>query len=59
MSDDVYQEVAPSDMTGLDDIYARKSGLKRSPSPRILQGMTSQMTVFICQFLVIHNGHSQ
>ena len=39
MSDDVYQEVAPSDMTGLDDIYARKSGLKRSPSPRLLQGM--------------------
>jgi len=44
MSDDVYQEVAPSDMTGLDDIYARKSGLKRSPSPRILQAQLAYLS---------------
>ena len=59
MSDDVYQEVAPSDMTGLDDIYARKSGLKRSPSPRILQGMMSNITVLIVclSIMATRNDH--
>jgi hypothetical protein len=42
--DDVCQEVAPSDMTGLDDIYARKSGLKRSPSPRLLQAQLAYLS---------------
>jgi len=44
MSDEVYQEVAPSDMTGLDDIYARKSGIKRSPSPRLLQAQLAYLS---------------
>ena len=47
MSDEVYQEVAPSDMTGLDDIYARKSGIKRSPSPRLLQGMQFDLAFYV------------